>query len=370
VIARTVLMMATAVCPQVSAGIQPDVALERARLHLEDLKVDSALAGLTRAVNESTNLTRQQLTRAYALLGIVEATRGQNDLARRMFREALWLEGALRIDSLAYLHQAVLPLFDAEKVTWSSILRLSSEPAGAEVHAYGRLLGRTPLERRVPADTLVRIDLSAPGLHRVLEVYVPARSIVAVNVPIPGDTLAWPVVPSDEELHTAFLAASYREWGPATPHPQPIPPPGQQSKTRTGWGATLGMLGGLGIWFSYAGLTRQKDSEAAQIAIGIGLLTAGGLIGGALGHSADRAAWQRSNRRYQDYQTSLTRWQVTTEDERARWVDDRVRRRRSDIQKDVGPELDRIIRHNANVQARNATLPDPTVTIQRTLPSY
>jgi hypothetical protein len=365
VVRSLVLLTFLATLPLASASAQAVDLIETARRQLDELNVGAAIVGLRSALEQREELNRQQLARAYVLLGIAEVMRSRGSAAQAAFREALWLDPELRLDSLMHLSSGLRETFATEKTRWSSILRVTSEPTGAQILVGSRALGSTPLERRIPADTLLHLEATRNGGRKAIDLLVPSRSIVSVHIDLPADTLPWPIVPSEEELRRTFLPASQTEWQPSTPPPIAVPREPRAPRLWTVVGAMLGLVGGVALANAYNCLAPcnpkyEVDSEAlwaARIAIG-GL---GFVLGAGGGAIIDAVRRSRAHRRYQNYESELE----ILERERRVWIDERVRAARAEAEAATEPERQRVIKHNAAVRASNALLPEPRVTIER-----
>ncbi len=357
--------------PMASAVPQAVTTLEGARQQIEDLSIDSALAGLRSVLDQRQRLSPQQLVRAYVLLGIAEASRGQEDAAQAAFHEALWLDPDLRVDTLGHLSSALPRVFGGERARWSSILGVTSDPAGAQVTAGGRTIGRAPLQRRIPGDASLTLSATTDAGEQTVTVLVPVRTAVTVHLPVPEDTLPWPVLPTYEDLRTAFRVRSASEWRPTSSLPVAVPPPSQEPErgpvTITGAvTALVGVAAIVGGAIAKGSAKNESDQERAVAVATIGFLAAG--VGGGIalvGRSRDEQTWIRAKGRYALYEVEFERWHARMEVERSEWVNSRSRAALTEAEAATEPERRRIIEHNAVVRARNAALPPPRVTVER-----
>ncbi len=383
-------LMLLGMLPIATAGGQAAGTLvEAARQEIEELNLDAAVSRLGAALGQRQQLTEQQLVRAYTLLGIAEASRGKADAAQAAFHEALWLDPELRVDSLTHLSSELSHLFGDEKLRWSAILQVSSEPPGAEVSVASqgsarlmtdptssevlvrrRAIGRTPLERRVPSGDVFELRADGGKGRTSVHVAVPEGRLVALKLYIPDDTLPWPAQ-TEEDLRREFLAASQTQWTPSKPPPDSVRVNGSYN-----WvilGGVVGLVGAVallpapkydllcttgsnGLRSCVSGPTMTNST--LRFAVFLGGVTAGLAIGIALDEGKMKRARQHAER---EYVSAMTAWQINSEEERRLWVDERVRQAR---------ELQNVLRqgvmdHNAAVRARNASLPEPRVSIER-----
>ncbi len=106
------LFAATALAPA-AVRAQSKVArlLSEARSQIDELNGDSAFVLLQQALDARAGASEAERVRGFTLVGITELMRGNRPAARQAFEQALRLDGALRIDSLADLQSDALVVF-------------------------------------------------------------------------------------------------------------------------------------------------------------------------------------------------------------------------------------------------------------------
>jgi len=341
--------------PRICWG-QSRQTIEAARGEIERLEADSAVARLSGIVGEHQGQDRGHLTRAYTLMGIGYAMRGDLGQAQGAFHEALWVDPALRIDSLYHLSANLETLFSGVRGRWTARLRATSEPPGAVVLVSGRSIGLTPLDSPVPSTRPLVVEVRGSGGSRSVTVTIPENRIAIVDVAMPQDTLSWPVLPSEGELLDRFRLASKTQWHPSTLPPPRVHPPDSVNRPLVLAGIFLGLAASAVVAFK---VTDNIDDPNARGWAAGGILFSGVLVGGGLGVLMDLPWKSRSVRRYEDYQLRLRLWQAQAEVERVHWMNERVR------QEIAAKEPDRqwVMERNTAVRKRNAELPEPRVMI-------
>jgi hypothetical protein len=200
VVAALAALSVSAAAAQTPAG----TLIAAARAQLDGLNPDSAGKLLLRALDPRAGASVQERVRAFVLYGVAELSGGHQDAAQAAFREALALDPALRVDSLADLHSDLLTVF-------KPLRRPEAEPSRAPrgvleirgVPANGRLAVDDqpwPEPRREVTPGLRRVLVTAPGYAAYRDsVTVDSGATVVLDVrlrlmPVAVDT-ARPVAP-------------------------------------------------------------------------------------------------------------------------------------------------------------------------------
>lgn len=195
------LALASVLClaPQLALGQSPASRLiEQARGEIDALNVDSAFTILQLALRRAPTGTER--VRAFTLLGITQLSRDDRVGARSALEQALRLDPALRVDSLAELHTDLRTVFGEVRTA----LGITDAPRDASGTGVPRLAAVVS----APRDTVV------PGSGgRLLITTVPsyrARVVLTITPVAEPGRLLW----SDTAAVGATAAQSWNLRGP------------------------------------------------------------------------------------------------------------------------------------------------------------
>jgi hypothetical protein len=272
------LAVLAAARPPRSDAQSPADLIAAARVQIDELNADSALVLLRRALDGQ--LTQEQRVYAFSLLGIALLNREDLVAGQQAFEQALRLDLALRIDSLAELDSDAMPVFNLARQAVGAI-------APAVVAAGPALvLGVT-----LPADTLVPPDdgryaffLAPSRRSRVFASVAPAetpeRAVWADTLP-PGATepMTWSLRHSVAQLvpegRYVLQAWAVDSSGDASPIAQRILEVSREPVDTAAHPAPPESL---------PELQRLRGGSPAVLAAGLGLGAAAALLRNALGN--------------------------------------------------------------------------------------
>jgi len=141
-----------------------------ARAQLDEANFDSAAVLLGRALEPGRGASRDEQTRAWMYYALVQLVRENLPSARDAIRQALSRNGQLRVDSLAFFHDALVREFESERAA----LGLAVTPAAAAPAALAVQL-ESPGDTAVPADSgRYRIQTTPNRPARVFTLVYPA----------------------------------------------------------------------------------------------------------------------------------------------------------------------------------------------------
>ena len=359
-----VLVTLSALLPLPAVSAQRNTTIETARRQIEDLNVDAAIADLNSVLRARNGLSNQHVVRAYTLLGIAELTRGNDSTALAALHEALWLDPELTVDSLMHLSSDLVTAFGTEKARWSSILRVTSEPTGAQVSFGSRVLGLTPVERNVPADTLLHLQAVSNEGRQEIILPVSSQSLISVHFRIPQDTVQWPPTLLPQTLRNRFLAASRTQWRPSMPPPPVVPSeldePDLFAVIGGTIGATVGVILSTRVDWADSGFCEPGREGTCKWFVG-GLITGVvAFVGVLVGAPIDVIRRRGALRRYEAYQAAQDSWERRQDTERNAWVQGQVQQSLAETQL----ERQSVIEQNVRIRLRNAALGEPHITIE------
>jgi len=250
-------------------------------------------------------------------------------------------------------------------------LRVTTDPAGAEVWVQEQLVGRSPWTSPMPVLRNTVVEVRRGGRQRRVTVDMVADSLVSVAMAMPRDTFPLPPLPPESELQSLGARAGNFD---ARSRPTPPAPPAQ------GRGVTSTILGGLagaaagvvagtllcrrdvqqyesdtvaGVPFRRpAGTTTELRRGCVGFSFGGGAVT-----GGVAGNVWSGATIGRRRRRYDErlriYERQLARWEdQRLATERLRELEGRRAKR------------ERIAAQNAAIVASNRNLGPPRISIE------
>jgi hypothetical protein len=215
-----------------SAGLAQTPAsalIAAARAQLDDLNPDSAGKLLLRALDPRAGASTQERVRAFVLYGIAQLSGGHRDAAQATFREALALDPALRVDSLADLHSELMAVFTPLRRQETppprpsrGVLEIRGVPANGRLAVDDQ---PWPQPRREVAPGLRRVLVTAPGYAAYRDsVTVDSGATLVLDVrlrllPVAADTarVAVPAAPSARPAITTIPSPAARRPSGAGP---------------------------------------------------------------------------------------------------------------------------------------------------------